>query len=135
MRTDVAYVTAWHGRELEGVLFQVQVRASVAAGHQNLPRGLSAAHEAGGGRFRASVEGELRAEGAGGHERDGLEAAQLFPGEGQVREDLGEGRQEEEVRRSFRRPRLYPRRPQVQEVLLSGGQRPLGESRPSFNLG
>lgn len=107
---------------LNGLRFQVQVRPSAAASHSKLPDGLPAAHEAGGGRFRAPFEGELREEGAGGHERDGPQAAQLLQGKGQVGEDPGEGCQEEKVRGSLRRPRLCPRRLEVQEVLLSGGQ-------------
>jgi hypothetical protein len=104
----------------------MQVRPSTSASDQELSLRIRPTHERRGSRVRASPQGELRAEGAGGHERDGPQAAHPLQGEGQVREVLGQGRQEKKVRRCVRRARLHPGRPQVQEVLLSGGQRSLG---------
>jgi len=77
----------------------MQIRPSTSASNQELSLRIRPTHEGRRGRLRASPQGELRAEGVGGHERDGPQAAHPLQGEGQVREVLGEGRQEEEVRR------------------------------------
>ncbi len=70
----------------------MQIRSSTSASDQELSLRIRPTHEGGGGRVRASPQGELRAEGVGRHERDGPQAAHPLQGEGQVREVSGQGR-------------------------------------------
>ena len=114
------------------LILQLQTWTSASASDQELSCRISHTHERRGSHFRTSLEGELWAEGAGGHEWNHFAATHGLQGEDQVREDAGEGCQAVKVRRSFWRPRLYSRRLEVQEIVLPRSRWPSGEFSSFF---